>query len=200
LMQGDLDSARQSIAVPPPGISREALVAYVALYNDLYWMLNENDQKLALTLGPEYFDNDRASWAVTLMQLHYLRGNRELARAYADTARIEYQKQLARVPDDPQRNIFLGMALATLGRKAEAIAAAERGDALQPVERDQNTGAYMRHQLIRVYLVLGEHEKALDLLEKLVKIPYCLTPQYLSIDPNFAQLRGNPRFEKLLRE
>jgi hypothetical protein len=58
----------------------------------------------------------------------------------------------------------------------------------------------MRHQLIRVYLVLGENDKALDLLESLVKIPYYLTPQYLSIDPNFAQLRGNPRFEKLLRE
>jgi len=104
------------------------------------------------------------------------------------------------VTSDPQRNLFLGLALATLGRKAEAIAAAERGDQFQPLEKDQNNGPYMRHQLIRVYLVLGENDKALDMLESLVKIPYYLTPQYLSIDPNFAQLRGNPRFEKLLRE
>ena len=151
-------------------------------------------------LGPEHFDGDRASWAGTMMQLHHLRGERALARAFADTARIEYQNQLARVPEDPQRNLFLGLALATLGRKAEAIAAAERGDQFQPLEKDQNNGPYMRHQLIRVYLVLGENDKALDLLESLVKIPYYLTPQYLSIDPSFAQLRGNPRFEKLLRE
>ena len=40
---------------------------------------------------------------------------------------------------------------------------------------------------------------ALDLLERLVGIPYFLTPQYLAIDPNFAPLRGNPRFERLVK-
>ena len=58
----------------------------------------------------------------------------------------------------------------------------------------------MRHQLIRVYLVLGENEKALDLLDKLIRIPYFLTPQRLAIEPTFAPLKGNPRFEKLLKE
>ena len=51
-----------------------------------------------------------------------------------------------------------------------------------------------------MYLILGDNEKALDLLEGLVKIPYYLTPQYLAIDPNFAPLKGNPRFTKLLEQ
>ena len=79
------------------------------------------------------------------------------------------------------------------------IAAAERGDRLARLEKDQITGAYIRHQIIRVYLVLGETGKARDLLERLVGIPYFLTPQYLAIDPNFASLRGHPRFERLVR-
>jgi tetratricopeptide (TPR) repeat protein len=197
LMQGDIATVRRMIATAP-ATSREELTAYLALYNDLYWVLDEEDQNLVLTMGPDRFDNDRSNWAVTLMQVHWLRGNRALARAWADTARVEYEKQLVTSPNDPQRNAFLGLALATLGRKAEAIAAAQRGDALTPPEKDQNNGPYLRHQLIRVYLVLGENEKALDLLEELVKIPYYLTPEWLRIDPNFAPLKGNPRFEKLL--
>src|SRR5207247_512927 len=148
-----------------------------------YWMLEEDDQKRVLALSPAVspFDNDRSSWATVQLQISWLRGDRVRARAYADTARAEYEKQLQSVPDDPQRNIFLGMALAVLGRKAEAIARATRGAGFVPLEKDQNSGAYVQHQLIRVYLILGENEKALDLLEQVVKIPYVLTPGYMRI-------------------
>jgi hypothetical protein len=60
-------------------------------------------------------------------------------------------------------------------------------------------GAYNQHQLARVYLLLGEKEKALDLIEELAGIGYVLTPGYLRIDPNFASLKGHPRFEKLIQ-
>ena len=71
--------------------------------------------------------------------------------------------------------------------------------ALLPISRDAFTGAYLQHQLVRIYMVLGEREKALDLLEPLLRIPYYLSPGWLSIDPNFAPLKGHPRFEKLLQ-
>jgi hypothetical protein len=52
--------------------------------------------------------------------------------------------------------------------------------------------------MVRIYMILGEHEKALDLLEPLMKGPYYLSPAWLAIDPNFAPLKGHPRFERLL--
>ena len=70
--------------------------------------------------------------------------------------------------------------------------------ALLPISRDAYTGAYLQHQLVRIYMVLGEREKALDLLEPLLRIPYYVSPGWLAIDPNFAPLKGHPRFEKLL--
>ncbi|HEY9518640.1 MAG TPA: hypothetical protein VIQ98_05250, partial [Gemmatimonadales bacterium] len=199
LMQGGLARARALIKTTPPGVTRSELLAYFALYQDLYWVLEEEDQQAVLRLTPQAFDGDAAIWAVTLMQLADLRGEKARARSLAQSALPEYDKQLEAVPSDPQRNIFRGMTLAVLGRKAEAIQAAEKGAGFTPLSTDQTNGAYYQHQLARVYLMVGESEKALDVLEQLVKIPYWLTPGYMRIDPNFAPLKGNPRFERLLQ-
>jgi hypothetical protein len=88
--------------------------------------------------------------------------------------------------------------LAYLGRKAEAIAEGERGAALLPISSDAYQGTYLQHQLARIYLLVGEREKALDHLEPLLKLPYYLSPGWLRIDPTFAPLKGNPRFERLI--
>src|SRR5688500_17262351 len=47
-------------------------------------------------------------------------------------------------------------------------------------------------------LIDGESEKAIDRLERLLKIPYLLSPGWLRIDPTLDSLRGNPRFQKLV--
>ncbi|HEU5041516.1 MAG TPA: hypothetical protein VFT84_11870, partial [Gemmatimonadales bacterium] len=67
-----------------------------------------------------------------------------------------------------------------------------------PASRDMYFGPYIEHQLVRIYLLAGEQEKALDHLEPLLKMPYTLTPAWLRIDPMFEPLRANPRFQKLV--
>ena len=53
-------------------------------------------------------------------------------------------------------------------------------------------------QLMRIYLLNGEPEKALDRLEPLLRVPFYLSPGWLRLDPTFQPLRGNPRFQRLL--
>ena len=120
------------------------------------------------------------------------------ARQYAEQAAKTFEEQLVSAPDDSGRRMELGLALAHLGRREEAIREGERAVALDPVAKDQLYGPYVQHQLARVYILVGEPEKALDKLEPLLKMPYYLTPRWLAIDPTFDPLRKNPRFQRLL--
>ena len=70
---------------------------------------------------------------------------------------------------------------------------------LLPLEKDGISAPYNLHQLIRVYILAGEKEKAMDALEKLLKVPYFLSPSWLRVDPTFDPLRGNARFDALTK-
>jgi serine/threonine-protein kinase len=198
LAQGDLVGARAALAAVPKAVDPAALVADIAVYWDLYWVLDDAQQALVLQLSPSAWDGDRGTWGIVLAQMYWLRGDQARARVYADSARIAFEQTLQAAPQDDQRHVFRGLALAYLGRKAEAIQEGQRGVALLPISKDAYGGAYTQHQLARIYILVGEPEKALDQLEPLLKIPYYLSPGYLRIDPNFDPLRRNPRFQKLV--
>jgi tetratricopeptide (TPR) repeat protein len=119
-------------------------------------------------------------------------------RTNADEARKAVEEQLRAAPNDAGRHVGLGLALAYLDRKGDAIREGERGVALAPVSKNASLGPYYQHQLARIYTLAGEPEKALDQLEPLLKIPYFLSPGWLKIDPTFDRLRKNPRFQKLV--
>jgi tetratricopeptide (TPR) repeat protein len=174
------------------------LVSYFSMYWDMYWLLDDAQQKLVLGLDPSAFDSDRAVWATVLMQVYELRGDRAKSRAYADSAFVETTRQLRNAPDDAQRRVVSGLQLAYLGRKTEAIDAGLQGIALAPINRDALNGPYYQQLMARIYLMVGEPEKALDMLEPLLKMPHFLSPGWLRIDPTFASLKGNPRFERLI--
>jgi serine/threonine-protein kinase len=197
LAQGDLDGARRVVAEAPPSVEPTALVTFFGNYWDLFWALDDSHQRLLLRLPPSAFDGDRGAWGLVRAQTHFVRGDTAMARAYADSARLGFEQTLADNPDDPQRRILRGLALAYGGRKAEAIREGERGLALLSPADDGYTGPYLKHQIVRIYILSGDQEKALELLEPLLREPYYLSPGWLRIDPTFDALRGNPRFVTL---
>jgi len=135
LAEGDLPGARAVIKAAPRQVEPTALVAYLANYNDLVWVLDEEQRDLLLRLTPSAFDDDRTSWAFCVVQAYALKGDEARVRTYAEEARKALEEQLRAAPNDPTRRVVLGLALAYLDRKGEAIREGERGVALDPVSK-----------------------------------------------------------------
>ncbi len=200
LVEGDLAGARSVLKAAPKEVEPTAIVSYLATYFDLVWVLDEEQRELLLRLTPSAFDNNRGFWSLCLVQAYALKGDAASVRSHGEEAREAFGQQLLSAPEDAQLHAQLGLSLAYLGQKDEAIREGERGVALLPVTRDAYLGPYLEHQLARIEILVGEPEKALDRLERLVKIPYLLSPGWLKIDPNFDPLRKNPRFQRLVAD
>jgi TolB-like protein/Tfp pilus assembly protein PilF len=199
LAQGDLPGAQKIIRQAVAEVDPTAIVIYMAQYWDLYWALDDEQQQLALRLPLVSFDEDVFGRAIVLAELYDLRGDPARARAFADTAVAEAARRIKSAPDDPYLRIQNALALAYLGRKPEAVKEAERAIASQSSAEDGYSGPYNEHLAARVYLRTGQPEKALAILEHLLKIPYYLSPAWLRIDPEWKPLHGNPRFAKLVK-
>jgi TolB-like protein/Flp pilus assembly protein TadD len=198
LGEGNLADARASIASLPKSVDPSELVAYSANFNDLGWILNEEQRQILLRLTPAAFDDDRGALAICLTQEYWWRGDIGVARKYAEEARKAFEDQLRTSPNDDQRHAFLGLALAYLGRGEDAIREGLRAVEILPLTKDAYNGPYDLHQLVRIYILAGQQEKALDSLERLLQTQYAVSRAWLAIDPNFDPLRKNPRFQKLV--
>jgi serine/threonine-protein kinase len=196
--RGDLAGGRAIAEKPPTTIPLTRFVANFGTYYEMYWLLTDDQRRLMFRLPPGEFDDDRASWGLAIAGVALIQGDERLARAYGDSARMALEEQIRAAPGDAQLRALYGVALAYVGRKTDAIREGERALAMRPISRDAFSGPYIQHQLTRVYIMVGEQEKALDLLEPLLKIPYYLSPAWLRADPTFEPLRKNSRFQKLV--
>ena len=87
--------------------------------------------------------------------------------------------------------------LALRGRKADAIRDATTAVALLPIARDAIDGPFVLEELAAVYGSVGDPDRAIAIVERLLSNPGFLSPPLLRIDHKWDPLRSDSRFRKL---
>jgi tetratricopeptide (TPR) repeat protein len=143
------------------------------------------------------------------------------ARRYED-AIAQCDLALEMSPDWDLCHIWRGQAFEELGRHDDAIASLSRavelsggsgisvaalarayatfgepGRARELLREMLAAGEYRpSYEIAKVYVALGEHDRAIDWLERAYE-EHAHSMAFLKVDPQLVPLHGNPRFERL---
>jgi len=125
-------------------------------------------------------------------------GEPDRAAAAFLRARDRAAVPVAAQPDDAKALIVLAKIDAKIGRKEEAVRAAEHAVELLPLSMDAYDGALMLVRLAHVYAEVGEVDRAIEVLQRTTALPGGPAYGLLQLDTEFDLLRGDPRFQKIV--
>lgn len=196
---GDTASAR---IVLDEGLAGEDRASRSMAAGRLWILIDFFPQRYASALegfGPES-SRDTAEYYLARAQISERMAHPLSARASYDSARVvlEMRSRMSTGTQVRPSLSTLGVANAGSGRPDEAVRRAQEAVERLPVAADAVQGVFFLRDLARVYIMVGEYERALDELEILLTIPSELSVPLLQAAPFFDPLRDHPRFQELV--
>jgi len=199
--RGDAEQARRVITEEASRAPSSDVLREVAYRGPLVRVMDARYQEQIAQLPPQAFGADTGGYYLSKATVHAARRETPAARAYYDSARIYLEPLVRKQPDQALLHANLGLAYAGLGLKEAAIREGRQAVAVVPISRDHYSGPRTVSGLAEIYVMVGEYDAAIDQLATVLVIPGDgkVTVPLLQLDPIWAPLRGNPRFERLLR-
>ena len=152
---------------------------------------------------PKALGSSLGSFQDTLADLQRHAGNTADAAQTYEQARVTLEAGLREQPDSANLIDSLAWTETWLGNKTRALELARKAIALDPTSKNSYTGPSREELLARIEAHFGDKDNAIAALQHLLGIPYGpppVTPALLRIDPDWDNLRGDPRFEKLCQD
>ncbi len=199
---GDLGIAKRALAAAPPdldvGGGTTALRILVALAERNY---DAAARALAASSRDDFQEADFSfyyprAWYEGIIAR--ARGDEKAAKEAFTAARRIFEARLTTKPEDPRTIAVLAQVDAGLGAKELALQEAQHAVDLMPMSRDVYDGTLVLQGQAAVYARTGEKEKALVLLQRLLRQPGYLAYGYLRTDTTWDPLRDDPRFEQFV--
>jgi len=172
--QGDLQQAASLLAPlhPPPDDSN-------VLYTQVYQAILERRPAPIIPRLQELLDKPDPAWGYFTGELRFwlgwtqeVAGDHTAAQESWRRGRGELEPFLKEQPENYNLLYDLALTEMGLGNKPGALALSERAIAAMPIERDAFDGPAPIEILARVAAQVGEPERAIAALQKLLAIPY----------------------------
>src|SRR5690606_7285625 len=186
LSEGSLPEARRRLNAAEPLGGREALLADLAMFGDLYWLLDPAQQDTVMRLGVEYFADDSTSRAFVHAQILYARGDTAGARRWARDAARGFEAMGERT-EDSQVPALVGLCLAYLGRHDEARRWLDRA-ATKSTREDLPSRMYVHEVTARAMVLAGDEAGALAALERYAEAFGPSSHGRIRVHPEYAPL------------
>jgi tetratricopeptide (TPR) repeat protein len=117
-----------------------------------------------------------------------------------ESARSILESKIKERPEHARFHSALGIVYAGQGHKEDAVREGKLAVKMYPVSKDAMRVPYRVEDLARIYIMVAEHDEAIDQLEYLLSIPGPLSIPLLQLDPTWDPLRDHPRFKKLIEQ
>ena len=131
---------------------------------------------------------------------HFLRGDSAAARAAFDSAVVKLTAMERATPDDWSLHGARGIALAYIGRRAEALREAHWIEMSDVYLHDRFVGVWAIDSRAVILLWAGEVDSAVAQYDRLVSGPGGNSARGLAYDFRLGPFRHDPRFQALLRK
>ena len=204
--QGKLDEAQRLLSDLHPDFANDSVTEILIQH----WLFNRDYSKLIETLQPALTDlgisaMGRALYREAIGFAQLRSGDKAAANKTLLHTRSDLELLRQRDANNPELVAHLGAVNAYLGEKETALEEAENAAALLPASQDAVVGPALEEDLARVEAEVGEIDRAIARVQKLLNTPYSsishtgpITPALLRLHPYWDSLRGDPRFEKLI--
>ncbi len=144
------------------------------------------------------FDVINEPVALAQANVAHLRNDRATARARADEAITALRNGKWSLRQEPYVRMAMARAHALAGRADDALRDASAAWE-QIVAQDQSGAVALREEYAEVHLVLGRDADALNILRECFAGASRRGPQETRISPLWSRLKGDPRFEEILK-